>query len=259
MSVATAVARLTWQTADPVALAADLVARLGDGAEPGPLAGGGLGLDLGSALLEIVAWRPEAEDDAPRLPGRLVFEPLEPYAPPAPAPSPGTAGPASPGGACGPGAFRLAAVGWATVDLERAADELGPWLATEPGTDPAATGSSVAGPARDPHIGARTTVQGSAGLPGDRIVLAEPDTEGRLASVLARDGEGPAVLYLAPAAGLERWRLDAVARGVSVSTVQEGPLGPAVLLLLPAGGPQVVLVDANPSEPEIDGGGTIAS
>jgi hypothetical protein len=240
------VARLTWQAADPAALAADLAERLGPGAEAeqerAPTSDEGRSvLDLGAARLEVVPWRPEAADDHPRAAGRLVFEPLESVlevvlAASGPLPSTTTAP-----------AFRLVGVAWATVDLERAADDLSMWL------------GPVRGVARrDPHLGARTAVHAAAGLPGDGIVLAEPDTEGRLAAVLARDGEGPAALYLRPAGGLAAWRTSAEARGVAVSSVAVGPLGSSAMLLLPVSGPQVILVDGHPGATAAADGGTIA-
>ncbi len=80
------------------------------------------------------------------------------------------------------------ALGWATVDLERAA-------ATWPGVRWRAA-------PRDPSLGARALV-GRAGTRADvagaeavTLVLLEPDTEGRVAASLARHGEGPAALYL---------------------------------------------------------------
>jgi len=91
----------------------------------------------------------------------------------------------------------LAAVGWATVDHERAQQELdgllagdaaaalGPWVELE--RDPAlgaAAWGRIAGP----------VVAGTSARPS--LILLEPDTEGRLAAFLARFGEGVAVIYL---------------------------------------------------------------
>ncbi len=79
----------------------------------------------------------------------------------------------------GPDGVLLSALGWATVDAERLAAQLGKPLVGEPQPDPAlgATGYRVA----------------SASLP---LVLLEPATEGRIAAALARLGEGPVALYL---------------------------------------------------------------
>jgi hypothetical protein len=74
----------------------------------------------------------------------------------------------------------LLAIGWATVDLERAAS--------------AFTEMAIEAVASDDLLGARASV--AAPPTGPRIVFLEPVTEGRLAAFLARRGEGPAALYL---------------------------------------------------------------
>ena len=122
-------------------------------------------------------------------------------------------------------ALDLLAVGWGTVDLDRAAAEF-PMAAFEPA-------------AADPLIGAyarRSTGDG-------RLVLLEPNTEGRLSATLARWGEGPVALYLA-ARGPDRPFGGAVSIGAGVvSTVRDGPFGPSVLFLGgPITGPHVVVV-----------------
>ena len=71
------------------------------------------------------------------------------------------------------------AVGWATVDAQRAAAELG---ATVRGTAPDAALGAVA------HL---------SPLPAPNLVVLEPSTEGRLAAALARHGEGPVAVYVA--------------------------------------------------------------
>ena len=99
------------------------------------------------------------------------------------------------------GLSRLVAVGWATVDLERAADAFGlPFLDMAP----------------DRLLGAR-----AARLSEGPIVLLEPNTEARLAATLARWGEGPVALYLAAVDG----RLPDGAWPVTV-----GPFGRSALL-----------------------------
>lgn len=124
------------------------------------------------------------------------------------------------------------AVGWATVELDRAARELSHLLVA---------GSEFSTAASSLILGARCRV-GSAAAPaavasGLRIVLLEPDTEGRLAAILARSGEGwAATWWLRPAAG------DAL------STARPGPLGEERLLLGgPATGRHRLVVDAVPS------------
>lgn len=215
-------ARLTWQAADPDALAGALAVRLGvDGA---PTGDGGWRLDLGGEPLDVVPWRREGPGDDPRPAGRLVLEPIDGGGPvPAPAPD---------------APLALAGVAWATVELERAEGELGPWLLPAGGAD-----SGEAAP--DPQLGARTRVRRTVSLPGSAIVFAEPSTEGRLAASLARDGEGPCALYLRPAAGLDAWVAAARARGVKLSGRRPGPLGEAVLLPGAAfAGPHVLIADA---------------
>jgi hypothetical protein len=76
--------------------------------------------------------------------------------------------------------------GWATVDLDRAADELvsllRPGAAFEPAT-------------RSEVLGARC-LRGIAADGSHAILILEPDTEGRLAAFLARHGEGWAAIWL---------------------------------------------------------------
>ncbi len=115
-----------------------------------------------------------------------------------------------------------AVVGWATVDLERAAAEL----------------AAVAEPlADDELLGARAALaRRPAAAP---LVLLEPRTEGRLAGSLARFGEGPAVVYVtASTAGPG----SAAPGRIRLSHPAAGPFGRAFLVGGPAGqGPFVVL------------------
>jgi hypothetical protein len=230
-------ARVTWQVPDPATFAPALAAQLGTRAQPG----GGLGpdawmIDLGSAALEIRPWLREAPSDDPLPAGRLVLEPVG-NGEPTPEETDATADPDS---TASKRPLRLAGLGWATVELDRAADELGMWLGDAPAGD--------APDAADPLLGARARLRGAGGLPGDAVVLLEPSTEGRLAASLARDGEGPAALYLRPASGLRAWAADARGRGVALSARRVGPLGSSVLLVGgPVAGPHVVIVDTRPA------------
>jgi hypothetical protein len=142
-------------------------------------------------------------------------------------------------------AVRIVALGWATVDLDRAWAELS---APEPAAEPASGPRPARASARDDLLGARTRWSADDGG-GIGLILLEPDTEGRLAASLAHRGEGPVALYLAPvgidlAVALERIG----AGGLRVRT-GETALGPgAVVLGRPADGLQVLLV-AVPSLP----------
>ena len=131
----------------------------------------------------------------------------------------------------------LVAVGWATIDFDRALAELSADLRLPPGAFAAA--------ADDVALGARCLVATGA-LAGSRgrldLVLLEPSTEGRLAATLARSDEGPAAAWLAtddlPAATLTFRRA-----GTLVAAPRDGPFGPAALLLdTPIHGPHRFLV-----------------
>lgn len=132
------------------------------------------------------------------------------------------------------------AVGWATVELDRAASELAHLLAP---------GSAFTVVPRSVHLGARCRVGAAAGDAG-RIVLLEPDTEGRVAATLARSGEGWSAT----------WRLttrdagtapDGPSTGTAtVSAARPGPFGDERLLLGgPLAGPHRLIVEAVPSPP----------
>lgn len=220
-------ARLTWQAADPASIVEGLGRWLGLVAVPDAAADGALVLRLGETELEVRPWQQEGTDDEPHPGGRLMFEPHR--------------GPQPVGGADGTSAS-LVGVAWSTVELDRAETELGNWLT---GSDPAAALADGA----DAHLGARTRVRRTHALPGGRIVLAEPSTEGRLAASLARDGEGPCALYVAPAGGLEAWLGEARGNGLSTRAARrlDGPFGASVLL--PPGspaGPFILVVEGPP-------------
>jgi hypothetical protein len=154
------------------------------------------------------------------------------------------------------GDARLVALGWATVDLDRAAAA---WPSLRWGGVP-----------RDALVGARAllgepvpagegrTVWG----PGTRLLLLEPDTEGRIAAALARHGEGPAALYVAlPAAVIAAARPRLATLGVRVVR-GAGPFGPEMALAgPPPSGPTVVLLrlagPATAGGPAGSGRGTI--
>ena len=122
-------------------------------------------------------------------------------------------------------AGRTIALGWATVDLDRAVEELGEALRLPTGRFVVAPDTRV--------LGARCRVADAILPDGSALAVLEPTTEGRLAAALARAGEGPAAIWLATAG----------ARGPSPATTErdgpfsakhDGPFGPERLLL---GGP----------------------
>jgi hypothetical protein len=86
-------------------------------------------------------------------------------------------------------AGRPSAVGWATVELDRAARELAADLGLTPDAFSAARDSLV--------LGARCRVAADATAGGLALAILEPATEGRLAAFLARYGEGPAAIWFA--------------------------------------------------------------
>jgi hypothetical protein len=129
------------------------------------------------------------------------------------------------------------ALGWATVELERAAQELTGLLA-----DGAAfhrTQASI-------HLGAYAwlgrlapdRLPADAPAPGDWLVLLEPSTEGLLAATLARHGEGWCATWSsAPTTA-------AAEPGPARSLLRPGPIGDERLLLEgPRWGPHRILVE----------------
>jgi hypothetical protein len=80
------------------------------------------------------------------------------------------------------------AVGWATVELDRAAREL---------SDLLGSGHTFVDAPSSEVLGARCRVGSGASDGGVRIVLLEPATEGRLSATLARHGEGWVATWVA--------------------------------------------------------------
>ena len=127
----------------------------------------------------------------------------------------------------GPGSTVLATL-WATVDIERTLADRG-LEAREAGIDTL--------------LGARVVVVPGE-PPGPPVAIVEPATEGRLAATLARYGEGPAGRYVAVGDDLEAAMARAVAGGVAVSRVGDGPFGRSMLVLLGSvTGPHLILCD----------------
>lgn len=130
---------------------------------------------------------------------------------------------------------RPIAVGWATVELDRAAIELGQELAVAP--------DRFSGVAESTALGARCRVVEGV-LPGGlALVLLEPATEGRLAASLARSGEGPAAIWL-EVADLPLAIAALRVAGVEAAVGRGGPFGAERLVLDgPIHGPHRLLVD----------------
>jgi hypothetical protein len=122
--------------------------------------------------------------------------------------------------------------GWATVDLDRAEQELRGRIAHRHIT-----------PAPDDDLlAARCRIV--AAIDGPLIVLLEPSTEGPLAATLARYGEGLIVEYLAPMGRDADVVGRAASAGIGLSAAADGPLGRSRLVL--AGGrwgPHLILVE----------------
>ena len=117
------------------------------------------------------------------------------------------------------------AVGWATVELDRAVAELA-----------AATGAPAdrfAAADDDQLLGARCLVARGVLADGRSLIVLEPATEGRLAATLARHGEGPAAVWHA-AAGSSDVSGEAGGGNLTWSSIRSGPLGQERLL---RGGP----------------------
>jgi hypothetical protein len=108
-------------------------------------------------------------------------------------------------------AVRLHALGWATVELDRAERELSADLGLALGAFIEAPDSGV--------LGAHCRVALDTFPGGVALVILEPATEGRLSAALARHGEGPLAAWFA---------LDASDAAVPLSTVAPaGQLAPA--------------------------------
>jgi hypothetical protein len=133
---------------------------------------------------------------------------------------------------------RPIAIGWATVELDRAAEGLARALGlrTEP-FEPAP---------RSIALGCACRIAIGVLLDGRSLALLEPDTEGRLAAALARLGEGPAVAWLQ----VERLVTAADAlrtAGLALATERDGPFGPERLIVDgPVHGPHRLLAGRRP-------------
>lgn len=137
----------------------------------------------------------------------------------------------------------IVGIGWATVELERAAEELSAAFVRAGMPQPA----WVPAP-RDDLLGATAWVShewwptwGNDDPPA--VVLLEPDTEGRLAATLARHGQGVGAIYVRARPSDPPTRIDPVRIGRPLP----GPLGRGRLVLArPTWGPHVVVLDRAP-------------
>lgn len=119
------------------------------------------------------------------------------------------------------------AIGWATVELDRAAAELAEALGLGGVAAFCAAPRSVA-------LGCVCRIARAILPGGGSLLLLEPDTEGRVAGSLARRGEGPVAVWLTPPAP------DAPdgssAGGLTLSAERDGPLGGERLIVEGRGG-----------------------
>lgn len=135
---------------------------------------------------------------------------------------------------------RIVGIGWATVELDRAAAQLAASLGLP-------AGAWVPG-SRDTLLGAASRLGPPLTPDGPRLILLEPDTEGRLAASLVRLGEGIAAVYVTDERGIEApggatAELSPAGTG-NLGRLEPGPLGPARLAVGgPAWGPHILVVD----------------
>ena len=134
----------------------------------------------------------------------------------------------------------LVGIGWATVELERAAADLDAAFERAGMPQPAWTPAQ-----REDLLGASAWVSrawwptwGSDDPPA--IVLLESDTEGRLAATLAKFGEGVGAVYVAPRPGDPPGQIHTARLGRPTP----GPIGNGrIVLARPAWGPNVIVLD----------------
>ena len=135
-----------------------------------------------------------------------------------------------------PALGRVIAVGWATVELDRAADELAGALGSQPSSFGPAAGSEA--------LGAHARIAPGVLDGGAAVILLEPSTEGRLAAHLARHGEGPVAVWH-EAAGMD----DRATSGLAtLEPPSPGPFGAEHAVRAPdgEGGPYRFIVAPGP-------------
>src|SRR5258706_7835502 len=95
-------------------------------------------------------------------------------------------------GSAWPDRARPVALGWATVEADRAVVELADALELGGQVDAFRVAP------RSVALGGSCRVAPGVLAAGGSLVVLEPDTEGRLAGTLARYGEGPVIAWLEP-------------------------------------------------------------
>ncbi len=124
---------------------------------------------------------------------------------------------------------RAMAIGWATVDIDRATTELTIALGLR-GDEPFRVAS------RSEALGGAVRIAAGVLPGGGSLAVLEPDTEGRLAGSLARLGEGPVAVWLA--VSTTETRPEALRRaGLQISSERAGPFGAERLVLGRSGDP----------------------
>jgi hypothetical protein len=122
---------------------------------------------------------------------------------------------------------RPVAIGWATVELDRATSELARALGLP-------LGPEAFRPApRSAILGGACRVAADVLPDGGSLVVLEPDTDSRLAGSLARLDEGPVAAWFvadAPGGALDGSRK----AGLTLTAEQDGPFGPERLVAGPA-------------------------
>lgn len=119
---------------------------------------------------------------------------------------------------------RPVAIGWATVELDRAASELADALGLGSGEQ------AFRDAPRSIALGCACRIASGVLPNGGSLLVLEPDTEGRLAGALARLGEGPVAVWLVPEAPTATPRA-LHATGFTLSSERDGPLGPERLIV----------------------------
>jgi hypothetical protein len=113
---------------------------------------------------------------------------------------------------------RAVAIGWATVELDRATEELAAALGLD-------SDASFRVAPRSDTLGATARIATGVLPGGGSLVALEPDTEGRLAASLARHDEGPVAIWLSVLPAAEPAVDASHAANRAVSPERDGPFG----------------------------------